>query len=270
VRISYPFGIGPGCFRQGFELTCDHTAHPPKLLLGNTATRITSGGIVSNYRTTPLGFNVTMSPVVDTYNVSWQTPDAGVFISDSNGLYVIGCNVDAYMLGDNMTDLIGFCTSVCTDDRETMEKVNLFDGFCPGLGYCFIELPWELPAFNLKLVRRNVSTIVRLDDEGLSNVKVLLSNFYVFTLADLYTSWVNISNANDTWIEIAITDQPNCERARVNKDTYACNDESNCQNLPSGRGYQCQCPNYLQGNPYVVDGCIQGSYFVASSSSSSS
>jgi len=23
VKISYPFGIGPGCFRQGFDLTCD-------------------------------------------------------------------------------------------------------------------------------------------------------------------------------------------------------------------------------------------------------
>jgi hypothetical protein len=29
VKLSYPFEIGPGCFRQGFELTCDQTARPP-------------------------------------------------------------------------------------------------------------------------------------------------------------------------------------------------------------------------------------------------
>lgn len=38
VDIKYPFGIGSGCFRQGFELTCNHSTLPPKLYLGNTTT----------------------------------------------------------------------------------------------------------------------------------------------------------------------------------------------------------------------------------------
>jgi hypothetical protein len=266
AQFFYPFGIGRGCFRQGFELTCDHTTHPPKLLLGNS----TSSTIHLTYAYPDdqsigfFGFNATMGRGVDTYNVSmsWETPDEGVFISSNNNLYVVGCNVDAFMFGDNMTDLIGFCTSVCTDDRETMERVN-FDGYsCTGFACCVIDWLGDLPAFTLKLVRRNVTTGVKLD-QGLSNVKVLLANHYVFTMADLYTSWVNISNVNDVAIEIAITDQPNCERARANKDTYACNDESNCSNLPSGRGYNCKCPNYWQGNPYVVDGSIQGPYLFA-------
>jgi len=162
-----------------------------------------------------------------------------------------------------MTDLIGSCMSVCTDDRGTMEKVN-YAGSCIGLGCCFIQLQRDLPAFTLKLVRRrNVTTRVKLD-EGLSDVKVFLSNWYRFAMADLYTSWVNVSNVNNVPIEIAITDQPNCERARANKDTYACNDESSCSNLPSGgQGYNCACPNsYGQGNPYIVDGCIQGITFL--------
>jgi hypothetical protein len=270
VRISYPFGIGPGCFRQGFELTCDHTVHPPKLFLGNSSSSIqlTDAFFLGDSRIGFLGFNATMGRGVDTYNVScwsWETPDEGVFISSNNQLYVVGCNVDAFMFGDNMTDLIGFCTSVCTDDREAMERVNS-DGYrCTGFGCCLIDLPWDLPAFTLKLVSRNVTTGVKLD-EGLSDVKVLLSDRYAFTIADLYTSWVNVSNVEDAYIEIAIRDQPNCERARANKDTYACNDESNCINLPSGRGYNCECPNYGKGNPYVVDGCIQGPYLFAAAS----
>ncbi|KAI4983343.1 hypothetical protein ZWY2020_023835 [Hordeum vulgare] len=33
VAIRYPFGIGPGCFRQGFELTCNSTAGSKRLFL---------------------------------------------------------------------------------------------------------------------------------------------------------------------------------------------------------------------------------------------
>ena len=102
-NISYPFGIGPGCFHRGFELTCDHTAHPPKLFLGNsTTTQITSPLYSFGLYTTALGFNVTMSHGVDTYNVSWQSPDEGVIITDDNTLYAVGCNVDAFMFGPRL------------------------------------------------------------------------------------------------------------------------------------------------------------------------
>jgi hypothetical protein len=60
--------------------------------------------------------------------------------------------------------------------------------------------------------------------------------------------------------DIAITDQPSCQSAQsqVNKDTYACNNESICNDLPLSRGgYNCLCPDQTEGNPYVVDGCIQ-------------
>ncbi|GJN01509.1 hypothetical protein PR202_ga18781 [Eleusine coracana subsp. coracana] len=36
ITVPYPFGIGQGCFlRAGFNLTCDQTHHPPKLLAGH-------------------------------------------------------------------------------------------------------------------------------------------------------------------------------------------------------------------------------------------
>ncbi|RCV07423.1 hypothetical protein SETIT_1G243300v2 [Setaria italica] len=250
VEISYPFGIGSGCFRQGFELTCNQTARPPMLFLRNSTTQITSIDVGSNMAfASAIGFNVTMGQGGDTYSKSWGTPDGGAVISGNynGGLYVVGCDLEVYMFGNNWTDLIGSCMSICADDRTMEERANVFGSCRDGIGCCNIYLTRDLPAFMINIVRRN-GTRAQLND-----VKVLLPQYYSFVLGDLYSSWVNMSNVEDTIIQIAITDQPNCERARVNKDSYACNDESNCQDLR--RGYSCSCLNYGQGNPYIVNGC---------------
>ena len=149
--------------------------------------------------------------------------------------------------------------SICTDNTETMERAGNVGGNCGGIGCCYINFGLrELPAFMINLVRHNSTRAEQ--DKALSEVKIFLVYEYRFVVSDLFSSWVNTSNAypdTSSIFDFAITDQPNCERAQLNKDSYACNDESNCHDLPSARGYYCFCPN-SQGNPYVVDGCIQG------------
>ncbi|CAL5066717.1 unnamed protein product [Urochloa decumbens] len=34
ISIPFPFGTKPGCFREGFEVTCDHSFQPPRAFLG--------------------------------------------------------------------------------------------------------------------------------------------------------------------------------------------------------------------------------------------
>ena len=262
VKISYPFGIGFGCFRQGFELTCDPTARPPRLLLGNSniqMTYISVGNSTAGAST--VGYNITMSPGTDTYTTrSWKSPAEGVMISSENYLYVVGCNVEVSMFGDNMTDLVGACMSICTDNTETIKRANVVSN-CVGIGCCYINLGLrELPAFMINLVRHNSTRAEQ--DKALSEVKIFLVYEYRFVVSDLFSSWVNTSNVYGgatSVFDFAITDQPNCERAQLKPDSYACNDESNCSDLPSPQGYYCFCPNW-QGNPYVVDGCVQGLY----------
>ncbi|KAG2660040.1 hypothetical protein PVAP13_1KG393110 [Panicum virgatum] len=191
VEISYPFGIGPGCFRQGFEVICDHTDHPPRLLLGNST---------------------------DTYNRFWKTPIEGVVINGGNSLYVVGCNVEVYMFGDNMTDVIGSCISICTDNMETMERAGNVGGNCGGIGCCKIDLEREVPMFTINLARINSTRAEQ--DKVLSKVKIFLSDdSYQFAVSDLFLSWVNTSNTYHdvtSVFDFAITDQPNCERAQLN------------------------------------------------------
>ena len=74
IKISYPFGIGPGCFKQGFELSCNHTAHPPSLFFANSTTQILSS-IIDGYNyvyVSTFGFTITKIPGVDTYNRTWD------------------------------------------------------------------------------------------------------------------------------------------------------------------------------------------------------
>jgi len=169
VKISYPFGIGPGCFRQGFQLTCDNTTGSPRLIfqLGNNSTQVTSIDVGSNYvGASAVGYNITMGLGVDTYMItkSWKVPTEGVILRE-NQLYVVGCGVELYMLGDNATDLIGSCMSICADNRETMEGANVGDSNCGGFGCCAI---WSSRrgrhAFTFKIGRHN-ATIPQLDED---------------------------------------------------------------------------------------------------------
>ncbi|CAD6264601.1 unnamed protein product [Miscanthus lutarioriparius] len=199
---------------------------------------------------------------VDTYITrSWKAPTESVIIDSGNFLYVVGCGVDVYMFGENATDAIGSCMSFCTDNKEIMETANVGTGACQGFGCCYIWLSRSgRQAFTLELRRCN-STIPQLLDEDLSSVKVIFTeNDYEFVIGDLYASWVNTTNVQDMLLGIAITDQPSCASAQSqeNKGTYACNNESICRDLPLSRGgYSCSCPGQI-GNPYIVDGCIQG------------
>jgi hypothetical protein len=268
VDIGYPFGVGPGCFRQGFELICEKNTTSPRLFLGNSTIQINGlypgeNGISAS----AVHFNVTMKPGMDTYNMSWEVPVEGVTVSGYNSLYVVGCGVDVVLFGRDTNDLIGSCMSICLDDKKAMKKVNnspaqnYRDDLGIGMGSCSITLGQDVPAFGFMVGRLNGGVSV-LSGEVLSNVKVFLAEEYRFDISDIYSSQINESHVEAGAIfHIAITDQPSCESAKKNKATYACNSESHCRHQ-SSRGYACRCPgNYgglLEDNSYLMNGCNKG------------
>jgi hypothetical protein len=269
VAIIYPFGTGPGWFRQGFELICEKNTTSPRLFLGNSTIQIYELDPGENGIYAPdVHFNVTMKPGMDTYNMSWEVPVEGLTISGDNLLFVVGCGVDVDLFGRDTNDPIGSCMSIWLDGKKTMKKVNnaaahYYRGaLWIGMGSCSIILGQDVPALAFMVGRIN-GAVSTLSGEGevISNVKVFLAAQYSFDTSDIYSSQINESHVDQgAFFRIAITDQPSCESAKKNKATYACNSKSDCQDLPSG-GYECLCPGNGHvdlDNPYVIDGCSQG------------
>ncbi|KAL5207662.1 hypothetical protein ABZP36_032097 [Zizania latifolia] len=141
ITIFYPFGIEPGCFRQGFELRCDNTAQPPTLFLGNTSTVVTN--ILysdTKVRIRTIGFNITINQSLIEHSISWEFPIKDFTIANDSNLFVVGCDLklDLFDLGANK--LMGSCRTLCFNDTKIME--NEADGStCNGMGCCIRPSP---------------------------------------------------------------------------------------------------------------------------------
>nr|CAB3491159.1 unnamed protein product [Digitaria exilis] len=120
VSVPFPFGLSPGCYWPGLNLTCD-TSHvnTPRLLLGDGTLRVTEISIenatVRVMRAGPI-INATRNYRSDGWNVSFgrSFTDYGYKLSSSNELVVSGCNVVARILGDETPRVIAGCASFCS------------------------------------------------------------------------------------------------------------------------------------------------------------
>ncbi|TVU29110.1 hypothetical protein EJB05_20660, partial [Eragrostis curvula] len=251
VYISYPFGIGPGCFRQGFELTCDHTAQPPKLFLGNTTTQITD--LYNSLAIIPIFFYITMEPGMNTYNKpwEWEAPAKGITIDAGNTFYVTGCDFDANLF-DNKGNPVGSCMSRCHG-----EKVMPNGGACNGIGCCFISVTNYMIGFRATFVRAD--GITAQSEPLLPRIMAFMSGteYYQHNKTDLFSGLTNASNVEGAFLRTAIMDQPSCKSAQRNTASYACASRGQCRNASSG-GYYCYCNGYYSANPYLSEGCLPG------------
>lgn len=201
--------------------------------------------------TIPIIFNLTTRPGIDTYDMSWEPPAKGITFTSGNTLYIAGCDFDVSLFEYGTGDMVGSCMSRCAGERPST------GGPCDGIGCCLIPLPRDLAGFHAKLVTTN--TTATQSDWLHPGIMAFVSNDYFDYSGNttaLFSTWTNASNIDDAMLSVTIMDQPSCESAQMNNANYACSKGSRCQDSSSG-GYWCYCSPYLQGNPYILDGCMQ-------------
>ncbi|KAF7105012.1 hypothetical protein CFC21_105856, partial [Triticum aestivum] len=164
VEVPYPFGIqgmGPaGCFHPGFNLTCDKTHDPPRLLLDDSGNFRVEKIHVDNATVRAVHAGALLNSTYVDDNL-FPFPNHGIApysLSASNELVLMGCDAWASMLGhrtsnDNGPDILSGCVSFCsfasdedTDvghvdhrgrDREGhSRRRNPNDKYCHGMGCC--------------------------------------------------------------------------------------------------------------------------------------
>ncbi|VAI63997.1 unnamed protein product [Triticum turgidum subsp. durum] len=116
VDIPYPFGIGPGCFRQGFDLTCNHSTKHPRLFLGSSTIQVTDIGVYSGVVFDLPGFHANLVSTNTTATQSdWLHPGIMALVSSN-----------PYSYRDNTTDLFSSWTNPSTIDDASL-RVAIMD-----------------------------------------------------------------------------------------------------------------------------------------------
>ncbi|KAJ1280063.1 hypothetical protein BS78_04G203800 [Paspalum vaginatum] len=222
VNISYPFGIGAGCFRQGgFELACNHATQPPKLYLGNGSTTQITNIYGGRLLEVSMFFNVTLESGTNSYDMSWDAPAKGITIDDENTLFVIGCDFDVALF-DSVGKPIGYCMSRCHGEAIPGQ------GPCNGIGCCYISLLSDISGFQATIVRADNMTS-QLDSLHPGIMAFMsVGDYYVQNATDLFSSWTNASNIYGAYLDVVIMDQPSCKSAQINSGSYACATNSYC------------------------------------------
>ncbi|KAF8024975.1 hypothetical protein BT93_F1969 [Corymbia citriodora subsp. variegata] len=260
LTFSYPFGMnntGDDCYfkeeSDSFLIFCDDSTNPPTPYLFDKSTNIT---IVST-SIEKHEISIMMFVAKDCYNSSGGSSyqnDPSIILAifpisaAKNKFIAVGCDTYAVFRGQQGSMYATGCLSSCGNISDVI------NGSCSGIGCCETSIPRDAYQYNIFVTSyHNHVGIWEFNPCGYAFVAE--DGFFSFSTGDLYNPPLNMVPIVLDWL----IPNETCHDAKKNTTTYMCQENSNCTDAENGNGYQCNCLEGFQGNPYLQNGCQEGS-----------
>uniref|UniRef100_A0A0D9XGS7 Protein kinase domain-containing protein n=1 Tax=Leersia perrieri TaxID=77586 RepID=A0A0D9XGS7_9ORYZ len=282
VAVPFPFGIGAGCYHsdsRGFNLTCDRSTDPPRLLLGDAGVFQVHEISIVNATVRVGGININMSTDEEGHGAWRGLGDGGPFtLSDGrNELIVVwGCDVLAMLTDGSSTNVtISGCASFCppTTDGGRNRLSLTVDGSCTGVGCCQMPITVGRDSYDVRLRRLSqpqtvdekppvvlIAEMGWLAEESKRRGGSLPSDLST-TAVPVLLGWTIASTRRGTDDKLPVVNST-CSAAACKSSNSSCRGVVTAAHA----GYVCDCHAGYQGNPYLAGGCQGLSIFIGASS----
>ncbi|XP_048130497.1 wall-associated receptor kinase 2-like [Rhodamnia argentea] len=251
VSVPYPFGLKPQCARSmEFLLNCTTTTTEgshARLLLENIPVRKISVGDSTMVVSLPILYdcyegrgqpaNKSDSKAIDVSSYPQYT------LSDTrNNLTVLGCDTYA-LVSDKDRMFQSGCISYCSHPVNFSKETA-----CSGLGCCQASIPKGLKTLSIGIssIDGHVS-VSQFNPCGLAFV----GDTKAFDLSNrTLPRFEDLGKRADLVLDWMVGWNATCEQAKLNWSSYACGNNTDCENFGNGPGYRCFCKAGYGGNPY--------------------